>query len=198
MIYESLQLIVKELNNYLNTIENADDDKVVLGNIALIDNHQGNDASNPLVGNIVLTLINIEEEKTLKNLPHYRKSNNNTEYKNPPVHLNMYVLISATSETYSNSLIYLSRIVQFFQGQNVFTPQNSPQNFAESIGLSDFKLILDLYSLSFEESNFLWSTLGGKQYPSVVYRIRLVEIEREQLTESRPSLSETSFNGSMR
>jgi hypothetical protein len=53
-------------------------------------------------------------------------------------------------------------------------------------GLPDrFRIILDLYSLSFEQINYLWSTLGGKQHPFVCYKLRMVEVERESTTATR-------------
>jgi hypothetical protein len=39
--------------------------------------------------------------------------------------------------------------------------------------------MMDMYSPTFEESNYLWGTLGGKQYPSVLYRIRKLDIDAE-------------------
>ena len=39
-----------------------------------------------------------------------------------------------------------------------------------------FKLIFDLYSPSLEETNHLWGTLGGKQYPFVLYVMRMLDL----------------------
>jgi hypothetical protein len=38
-------------------------------------------------------------------------------------------------------------------------------------------LSLDLFSLNFEQINHLWSTIGGKYFPSALYKVRLVTIE---------------------
>ena len=46
-----------------------------------------------------------------------------------------------------------------------------------SINLETFKLIFDLYSPTMEEVNHLWGTLGGKQYPFVLYTLRLLELK---------------------
>ena len=43
--------------------------------------------------------------------------------------------------------------------------------------LESFKLIFDLYSPTLEEVNHLWGTLGGKQYPSVLYKLRMLELQ---------------------
>ncbi len=193
MIYESLQLIINELNHYLGSLSEQDSDMAVLGNVAQLEsNLPGPNDGNALLNKIVLTLINLEEEKTLKNLPNYKINQNQTEFRNAPVHLNLYVLFSSTSTSYNNALIYLSRVVQFFQGKYVFTHKNSPQNNQPGLGMDSFKLILDLHSPTFEESNFLWSTLGGKQLPHVIYKMRLVEIDRKKTDELRGVIEETN------
>jgi len=52
------------------------------------------------------------------------------------------------------------------------------------LNVGDFRFIIDLYTPTFEELNFIWGTLGGKQYPSVIYKVTLLEIERNQVTRS--------------
>ena len=82
MIYEALQIISEQLDNYLTSegLSNL----VKLENIALIETTAEN--SDKLNGKVILTMINLDEEKTLKNLPNYKVINKqNTEYKNPPI-----------------------------------------------------------------------------------------------------------------
>ena len=43
--------------------------------------------------------------------------------------------------------------------------------------LEEFKLIFDLYSPTMEEVNHLWGTLGGKQYPFVLYVLRMLDLK---------------------
>ena len=78
----------------------------------------------------------------------------------------------------------LSRAIRFFQFKNVFSQDNvapasmttnAPGNALDQ--LESFKLVLDLYSPSMEEVNHLWGTLGGKQYPFVLYVLRLLELQ---------------------
>jgi hypothetical protein len=182
MIIHALQILRNELDAFLKPIEANDDTVVELGNVAPLDKMQGelhgNDADK-----VLITLIGIREEKTLKNGPFHRRNDTTlqTEYFNPHIFLNLYVLISATQTKYKNALIYLSRIASFFQGKNVFTHLNSlPVNgdVPEGDRMETFKLILDLYSPSFEELNHIWGTLGGKQVPSLVYCLRLVEVNQ--------------------
>jgi hypothetical protein len=39
------------------------------------------------------------------------------------------------------------------------------------------KLILEMNSLNFDQLNQLWSIIGGKYQPSVVYRMRMVTVD---------------------
>ena len=98
------------------------------------------------------------------------------------VSLNLYLLFSANNATYKESLKSVSKLIQFFQGKKIFTQDNT--NFKkedEMLNVKNFRFIVDLFTPSFEELNFIWGTLGGKQYPSVIYKVSLIEIERDNI-----------------
>lgn len=186
MLIHALQIIRKELDLFLTPVDNATDSGVELGNVAPLDKMQG-EANGGDANKVLITLINLREEKTLKNGPFSRRNDTTlkVEYFNPPIFLNLYILISANQVSYTNSLIYLSRIAAFFQEKNVFTHLNTVAVTNTEVPLADqmetFKIILDLYSPSFEELNHIWGTLGGKQVPSLVYCLRLVEVNRRRV-----------------
>ncbi|WP_161964378.1 DUF4255 domain-containing protein [Mucilaginibacter endophyticus] len=181
MIYQTLSFLTEQLNNYLKTTDGnsgLSSTFTQLKNVA----HLSDDEIKGLE-NVLVTLVNLSEEFTMKNMPNYVRNGDDINYRNAPMYLNLYVLFSAClHSSYEKSLIFLSHIVEFFQGKNTFTQQNSPTT---KVGLGDFRLILDIYSPTFEQANYLWSTLGGKQFPYVLYRVRLVEILRDNVTESR-------------
>jgi hypothetical protein len=52
---------------------------------------------------------------------------------------------------------------------------NAPLNALDR--LESFKMIFDLYSPSMEEVNHMWGTLGGKQYPFVMYMMRMLDLK---------------------
>jgi hypothetical protein len=177
MIYETLQILKEQLDNSLSAagLKNL----VVLENIALLESAQEN-AEN-IKGKVVLTLLNLQEESALKNTPSFKVKNGKTEYKNPPVHLNLFLLISANCDTYDKSLRCISKTIQFFQGKKVFTSTNTVYNRTNVAFdvLDYFKFILEIYTPSLEELNYVWGTLGGRQLPSVIYKIQLLEIEQD-------------------
>jgi hypothetical protein len=188
MLSHALTIVINELEKHLaDTYGPASvTPQVRLGNIA---EGVGNNASNTgaVPRDIIsFSMVNIREEKTLKNLSNQKRNDAKLTvvYENPPVFLNFHILVVATHSSYSNALLMLSRTVRFFQFENVFDQDsvapasmtnNAPSNPLDQ--LEAFKLIFDLYSPTMEEVNHLWGTLGGKQYPFVLYTLRLLELK---------------------
>ncbi len=173
MISESLAFLSTEINKFLNKkLGSTTDPRLVLGNIAKVAD--GDSASNPLNNRLILSLVNIEEDKVSKVRENYTKTGTGIAYKNPPIRVNIYILIAANFSTYSDNLKMITHILQFFQAQNTFTPINYPalDNRVEELNA-------DLFTLNFEQINHIWSTLGGKYLPSVMYKIRQVTLEDE-------------------
>ncbi|MDD5269278.1 MAG: DUF4255 domain-containing protein [Methylococcales bacterium] len=182
MISHALTIVINELDKHLaDNYPSGDPTKVELGNLA--EGFGSNGASRE---KLVLSMVNIKEEKTLKNLPNFVRNDITlrTIYENPPVFLNFQILITATHTDYTNALLVLSRAIRFFQFKNVFTQDNvEPGSITKHAPtdqldqLESFKLIFDLYSPTMEEVNHLWGTLGGKQYPFVLYMLRMLDLK---------------------
>ena len=189
MLREILQFFADELNNYLTLkgeVINTDSPRFLPGNAAkAFDNETGSSSSisSPVISNnAILSIVNIEEDRVAKEQKNYIKTDTTVRYKNPPLYINIYVLIAMNRTLYTDSLKWLSYVLQYFQHQNVFTHITHP-----SLDSGIQKLVVDLYSPSFEQVNHLWSTLGGKYLPSVLYKIRQVTID-EDLTISEGGL----------
>lgn len=203
MIHEALSLIREELVVYLSTngytLNNAKD-IVLIENIGLFESST---SGVNFDDRIVLTLVNIEEESTLKNSPVVKKDlNGPARYENPPVFLNLYMLITACNKStddksYLDALARLSLVIRFFQGRSSFTAatSSSPVDLttldAEVLKL---RITAELYTLSFEQINHLWGTLGGKQMPFVMYKLRLVEIKQSKVVREVPLIEEIETN----
>ena len=199
MIAESIRILRDELSNYIISNKRAGDpivaQDIILDNIANLESDEDNDLANK----VILSLVNLQEEGTLKNLPNVRQNplTGSYEYDRPPAKVNLYVLISSSpgnnlADAYEIALDRLSLIVEFFQAKNFFSIANSPgstiaqsisnpppngiQGTAEALELEKIKMFVDLFSLTFEQLNHLWGSLGGKQVPSVLYKVRLVSV----------------------
>lgn len=170
IIKEVMEYIIKEINAEKNV---GNITFASLGNIARQENGEGTTTSGSR-GKVVLTIVNIEEESTLKNNTPYIRSGDGIEKRNPIIFINLYVLISSPTEQYDTALSEISETIEFFQGKNVFTRDNKATNgdFPENVE----KILMELFSLNFEQVNHLWGILGGKYLPSVMYKLRLVPI----------------------
>ncbi len=181
MISHALTIVRNELNHHLATFGGSSA-QAALGNVAEVVRDQ--DSGNQLL----ISVVNITEERSLKNLPAHRidQLTGRVHYQNPPTYLNLAVLVTATHKDYTDALTTLSRAMTFFQFANVFTPETvNPQSISEGAPVSehdrlaDFRLVLNLWSPTFEEVNDMWGMLGGKQYPFALYSMRMLELRFE-------------------
>lgn len=172
MIAETLNFLAAELNAYLNLKMMATSDlRVKVGNVAraLDGSLSGNDS---LDEKAILSLVNLEEDRSVRRQETAIKTATTARYKNPPLLLNLYLLISVNKTNYPDSLVLLGHLVQFFQFQNIFTPLTHP-----GLDARIQKLAVELYTMNFEQVNHLWSTLGGKYLPSALYKVRQIVVD---------------------
>lgn len=139
---------------------------------------------------MILSLVNIEEDKTLKNLTLYKEYSGNgnsmEKYKKPAQNLILSLLFTSYSKdqsNYSDGLDKLEYIIKCLQYNNVFYYDDT--NFFEQTEVSENqsksmnKIILDLVSLKSEHLNQMWSYLGSRYMPSVLYSMRMIRIQNE-------------------
>ena len=179
MLFDALSLIRTGLQSYVNdaaTQAGAQPVSVVLNNIGYAQDLGGTNTN--LNEQVVISLVNLQEETSLKNQPHHRLENGRTVYRNPPVSLNLFILISALhNQNYDSALMRLSWVIEFFQWQKEFSFATTPASGAVS---REVKLLFDLYSLTFEQLNHLWGSLGSKQVPFVLYKARVLALEADK------------------
>ena len=196
MIFDALRSIRDSLQSYMQdaaTRAGAPPVTVVLDNVGLAQDLGGSNIN--LNSQVVVSLVNLQEETSLKNLPHYRQENGRTVYRNPPVSLNLFVLISALhSDAYETALMRLSWAIEFFQVQK----ELSFSMMAPTAGddARDVKIYFDLYSLTFEQLNHLWGALGGKQVPFVLYKARVLALEADRRQGEGTPITEIYLNES--
>jgi hypothetical protein len=183
MIDRVLTLLVSELNEFVRSQDGAPSGSpgaARLGNIS--DRDQG-DTTTGLENQIVVSLVNLNEEAALKNARPALEEHGTSGvvYRNQPLHVNLTLLFAANFSDYETALSRLSRVLTFFQGKRKFTLANSPNSSSGFAATDDIGLLVDLLSLSFEEVNYLWGSLGGRQLPSATYRVRLVSLATERV-----------------
>lgn len=174
MIDEGLRYIRVEVKDFLG----VQDTEVMVGNVQVLK--EGNNRG------AYLSLINVEEETTMKNGEHYIRQNNQIRYQEPPIFINLYVLCAFDFENYNTSLLRLSQTTELFQSKRVFSSENQRPGNPFPTGLE--KLIFDYYNLNFEQLNHLWGVLGSPYLPSLYYKIRMMKIQRN-VTTAGPEIS---------
>jgi len=195
MIKKALEFLKDEIEVHLELVNETvtpADGFIVLSNVA---NENGTWAiPNNKVG---MSLINIEEERIFKDQEYlHRNDDGDIEQYNPNIKLNLYVLFCARyvdndgDDNYGEGLKQLSNIIAFFQGKYVFTPENSPSMDPELQ-----KLIVDLYSYTFEQQYNFWSILGAKYLPSVLYKVRLVTYQEKVVQNQTDPVSIVDIQG---
>jgi hypothetical protein len=185
MIDKTLLFIEKQINGYLKNISGFDNKLSLSG----ITNNEGK----TIIKDLGLTLVNIEEETVGKAQTPYKKNDNDSIYiVNPEIKLNLYLLFTANfgdnENGYKESLKFLSYVISFFQAKNFFNHQNSP-DLDERIE----KLILSLYTLPFEQQNYLWGSIGAKYMPSVMYKVRLITVQADEVKAEVYSITESNL-----
>ena len=195
MVFQAMELIRRNLNTFLTGGATVTPDPVILGNIAY--------ATPDTVGTppdesaqVYLSLVNVEEEQTLKNISSIRSSDIRPfAYVNPPLVINLFLLFTANHKDYNMAIQNLSQILLFFQGNKTFTIATTP---VASTGVfatleeneNRIKVNVDLMSLTFEQVNHLWGSLGGKQMPFLLYKARQVEIDADRMLQGGGRIEE--------
>jgi hypothetical protein len=166
--------------------------RLKIGNVSLaLDNTLTGE--NSLAGKAILSLVNVEEDKVARQQENYVRTDSSAAYKSPPLYLNLYILFSVNKPEYDDCLKWLGHIMQFFQHQQVFTPVTHP-----GLDAKIPRIVVDLFSLNFEQVNHLWSTLGGKYMPSVLYKVRQISVDENIIVSESGFIKTIQLNEKMK
>ena len=167
MIHEALAYIRRELRDRLPVA----DAEVMIESARVLSGQNNNLGA-------YITLVNVEEEPSLRNLPTVERLGGALQRCEPPVHLNIYLLFSFEFQTYETSLLQLSNTIGLFQEKRVYTAANASATNTFPAGIE--KLIFELHNMNFEALNNLWGVMGGAYFPSIIYKVRMVRIQVAQ------------------
>lgn len=174
MIKEVLTILKNKLNDPVNGLK----DGQRIGDIAVVDDiAKHEDETSGLNDTVVITLLNVEEESTLKNRSWYTRTTvsedpllYDVKKQNPPAYLNLYLMIAANRNAYDKSLSDISKVIEIFQTNNVL-------EYVDSNANKNFTFRIELHSIPFEQLSYIWGLLGGKVMPSALYKVSVVKIE---------------------
>lgn len=175
MINEAVEYLRREVVDYLGVPTG----EVISGPIHALREDTNNRG-------LYLSVVDLALETTLRNQPHTLRQNNSVRYQEPPVHLNLFLLFAADYAVYDTSLLRLSQTIERFQSKPRYDA--SSESLTNPFPPSLDKLILDFCTLTFEQLNDLWGILGGAHLPSVLYKVRMVQVQRDE-TRAGPEIT---------
>lgn len=186
MLDIALKFLTGELNTYLHTRTGSNSTEIV--NLSKVVDEAGKYAF--AEETVAATIINIEEERILKSqLPEYTSIKGQHVVREPELKLNLHVLFAANFRLYDQALKFISYVLTYFQSHPSFSSNAYP-----ALDPRIEKLTAELQSLSYEQLNQVWAFIGGKQLPSVIYKVRLVVLQDEAYRAIQPPLKAIDTN----
>lgn len=178
MIDSALEFVAKVLNQSLVTRFGLEGNIVVLNNLVDVNGASPRKNQNQLV----MTLINLEYETNKQFYGGQRwqdgSSGQSGQFNqlNPAVFFNLDVLFAANFDNYNEALKFLTAAIGFFQENTLLNRTNTP---ALPVGLSVLKF--EIENTPSMKTHNLWTALGAKYLPSIVYKIRHVSVDAAQI-----------------
>lgn len=182
MIDQALQLVRDRLNDHLRLRFDVPEDLVSLSALTDADGKQTEGARNRLA----LFLTNIARDA----VPRSRRERGSVLVSQAqPLHMDVYFMVASghDADLYPEGLKLVSAALMFFQSHPVFKPQNTPDM---PLGLS--QLTVEVSNLKVDEIAQIWSNLGGRYVPSVMFKMRSVLIDAGAVTGVVPTITAPS------
>ena len=182
MLEPVLLFVRDKVNQHLVNYFGLSDSVVVLNNLLEQDGSAPQKNSNK----IVITLINLEKENAKQFYGGQKNMVANAVGKiYPSIHFNLDLLFTASFDDYGESLKFLGETIAFFQSFQTMDRENSPDLPAEGSALK-----FEVESISYTETHNLWSAMGAKFRPSIIYKVRHVTIQSDQVRVKIPQVSD--------
>lgn len=181
MILKTLQFTSEILDQFLTNRFQLEESKVSLNGLADLSGNSPEINSNK----IIISFLNAEQE-TVK--PYVQRQLKDTagQYGKMPngERYNLNVLFTSNFKDYKEALKYLDSTISFFQMNSVLDAQ-SYSNLPS--GLT--KLQVSLENTNFDQMQNIWNSLGIPYQPSLIYKIRIIYNNPEQINEVIPEVS---------
>ncbi|MGY3791995.1 DUF4255 domain-containing protein [Aquimarina sp. 433] len=188
MLDKALLFITDYLNKNLKLTFGLNEDVVVLSSLVNLDGSVTKNIENK----VILSIINLEHEKTVKNMGGYIPDSRGSFSKvDPPVYINVFLLVSANynSENYIESLKMLSAVIGIFQSPIIFTRDTHPD-----LDVLLGRLSFEIFNTPIQELSHIWSGIGAKYVPSMIYKVRMIAFQKERVKEEVSGVSGLDTN----
>lgn len=180
MLQAALLFIKSKLDQALVNGFELDENITVLNHLIQQDGSSPEKNQNKMV----ITLINLDYETNKAYTGnHYRLRDNNFAKTQPDTLFNVDLLFTASFDDYEEALKFLNATIAFFQATPSFNAKTTPD-----LPTSIKSLNLDIENTSFFETHNLWSAMGAKYQPSIIYKVRHVAVQSDQLQGVIPAI----------
>ncbi|WP_420571506.1 Pvc16 family protein [Kordia sp.] len=174
MIEKALQFTGKALNQFVKTKFNLEEDVVKINPI--IDQNGNVPLENQ--NKIIVSLIHVEQDNTQQFYNRNQKLENGNYQRAPrSQRYNLFTLITPNFEDYIEALKFLDTSIQFFQ-INEMVDATKNAGIPTEIGKLEYEF---QKGENYMQMQNLWTALGTKYQPSVIYKIRLVSIASDEV-----------------
>lgn len=188
LINIALGHVLVELNNYFGLQSGHEAESVVVaGSLFDLDGNVNTETKNK----VVLSMVNIEQDSVYKEVEAFKQTEGGRGQRiRPKISVNLYLLFVANLTIYTEAMKSIANVISFFQINPSF-------DYADFVGTEGPKgrMSFDLFSMTFEQQNNLWSVLGAKYMPSVVYKVGMLEIQDQQIESEVPPVQELWIEG---
>jgi len=180
VIHLAIAQVVRELNAYMNLRSpSMSEDRVVAGSLFDLAGTPATTARD----RVVVQVVNVEENSVYRSVETHRtRADGMHERVKPSVRLNVYVLVVANLDEHVEALKALALVIAFFQNRCIFDIAGN--------GDGASRVNFELYSLTFEQQNHLWASLGAKYMPSVMYRAAILDIRDTRVEAEVPPVEQ--------
>lgn len=173
------------LNQNFKNQNGVSENKVVVSNLP----DSSSSSQVELENRIICFLLSIEQETILKNKNgRMGGSSSGMMDKFAPLYLNLQLVFCANfkSENYLEGLNYLSQTISFFHQNRIINLGN-----IQGLSMKMDKLSFELSNLSYDNLSQVWSAIGSKVLPSVIYKVGLVIFDNTPIRSITPVISAT-------
>jgi hypothetical protein len=190
MIDAAIKYVVQDLNGYFyrKVTPKPERDIAVL---SVLTNPQGEIAVTD-ESTLIVSIVSILEEKSAgisNKRTRTPNSSGGLSEKISTIDLNLFVLISAyfPPKLTDIALRHLSGVILFFMEKPAFHHSNSP-----GLDPAVDRIGFEIYNLDFMQQSNLWSSIGAKLMPSVLYKARLQLTPDSQTLIDIPRITQAS------
>lgn len=137
-------------------------------------------------GHIAISVTNIERD-TSAGISFNRKSlsTNHSSLGNPSWQVNFYILIAVVfpKKQYAESLKLVTELLRILQANHIL-----------SFDQSGVQYTMEPVNMSFQELSNIWSISGGTYYPSIICKIKTLQIDGDSILQLDTAVKEREIN----